>query len=757
LTKLEIMKIKPNSPCPCGSGKKAKKCCGVSNANINIDRLIDEIFSAVNSKKFPQAIAIFEAAPQHISRNNPELIKAYILGLIGIGHFEKAEELSKRFSSEASFLFSCGTLCYELKEFIAAINFLKKSLTLTPKDPNVLMNLAVTYIALKRYESALTHLRVLESIIGQNDSVAINQAICFTATNRYVEALDSLNQVSEQGKKGPSYKSAEAGYLLTQDEGDLAADIYRQLESDYPQHWKFTLERYKALIVAKKGHQVIEETKYENNAIRQNSFKDWIGVRRRAYLSTSKLTNFINELEDFKKALPSNPYPIEQLARVYEALGYAEGACQQQEALLALDAYDPGYLMWLLYLNTLGDEKILALHVKLIPIIYGSTCINERAAKRRYVKRDKIRVGYVSGDFRRHPVSDFFIPVLDKHNKNEVEVYCYSSTKREDKVTDQIKKSSDHWRGVKDLGALEIQQVVIDDELDVLVDLSGVTEDTKIGIFNCRLAPLQVSWLGYPFSTGIKNIDYKIVDEKTDPEGFTESFYSEKLYRLKNNFSVYSPPVAAKQAKCVAVPPSVNKGFVVFGSYNNLLKVTDDALHAWAKILSQVNESKLFFKAAQFKYDEAQSRVLTIFESHGVEKERIVLVKHFDDLEAHYASFNDVDINLDTFPYNGTTTTCEALYMGVPVIALEGKTHRSRVSYSILESTGAKELVAKNHDEYVKLAVALAKDQNRLKEYRKNIRSNFINSSVMDAKGFTKELEAAYKNMLTSEAINYSR
>ena len=751
------MKTKPNAPCPCGSGKKAKKCCGLSSTGANLSHLIDEMLSAVNSKDFEQAINIYNTAPTSIRGNNTDLLKAFILSSIGIGDFDKAEELSKKFASDASFLFSCGTLCYEQKEFLAAINFLKKALILTPRDPNVLMNLAVSYMGLKRYELALKHLKVLKDSMGHNDSVAINQAICFTAINRYADALDSLNEVSEQGKKGPSYKSAKAGYLVTQDQGDLAAGIYHQLESDYPQHWKFTIERYKALIQAKKGQQVIEETECENNTIRQNSFKDWIGVRRRAYLSTSRLKKFINELEDLKKALPNNPYPIEQLARVYEALGFAEGACKLQEELSALGAYDPGHLMWLLYLDTLDDEKILALHTKLIPILYRSTCINDKAAKRRYVKRDKIRVGYVSGDFRRHPVSDFFIPVLEKHNKNEIEVYCYSSTKREDEVTAQIKKLVDHWRGIKDLDEPEIQQVVIDDEVDVLVDLSGITEDTKIGIFQCRLAPVQVSWLGYPFSTGIKNVDYKIVDVKTDPEGLTESFYSEKLYRLKNNFSVYSPPAAAKKAEFVAIPPSVHKGFVVFGSYNNLLKVTDDALHAWAKILSQVAKSKLFFKAAQFKYEEARDRVLSIFDRYGVEKSRIFLVAHFDKLEGHYASFNEVDINLDTFPYNGTTTTCEALYMGVPVIALKGRSHRSRVSYSLLESTGIEELAAQNHDEYVKLAVELAKDQNRLKKYRKNIRNNFINSSVMDAESYTKELEAAYKNMLTSEAINHSR
>ena len=751
------MKTKPNAPCPCGSGKKAKKCCGLSSTGANLSHLIDEMLSAVNSKDFEQAINIYNTAPTSIRGNNTDLLKAFILSSIGIGDFDKAEELSKKFASDASFLFSCGTLCYEQKEFLAAINFLKKALILTPRDPNVLMNLAVSYMGLKRYELALKHLKVLKDSMGHNDSVAINQAICFTAINRYVEALDSLNEVSEQGKKGPSYKSAKAGYLVTQDQGDLAAGIYHQLESDYPQHWKFTIERYKALIQAKKGQLVIEETNSEDSIVKKNALDMWMAIRKRAYLSTNKLSDFISELKGLKKEFPNNPHPIQQLARVYYALGNVEVSCQLQEELSVLDTYDPGYLMWLLYLDKLKDQEILEFHTRLIPTLYDTTCVNEKANKRKYQQREKIRVGYVSGDFRRHPVSDFFIPVLKKHNKNEVEVYCYSSTKREDRVTERIKSFADHWRGVKDLDEPETQQVVLDDQIDVLVELSGITEDTKIGIFNCRLAPVQVSWLGYPFSTGIKNIDYKIVDVKTDPEGLTEPFYSEKLYRLKNNFSVYSPPAAAKKAEFVAIPPSVHKGFVVFGSYNNLLKVTDDALHAWAKILSQVAKSKLFFKAAQFKYEEARDRVLSIFDRYGVEKSRIFLVAHFDKLEGHYASFNEVDINLDTFPYNGTTTTCEALYMGVPVIALKGRSHRSRVSHSILESMGANELVAQNQDEYVKLAVGLANDQNRLKEYRKNIRNNFINSSVMDAESYTKELEAAYKNMLTSEAINHSR
>jgi len=740
------MKTKPNAPCPCGSGKKAKKCCGLSSTGANLSHLIDEMLSAVNSKDFERAISIYNTAPTSNRGNNTDLLKAFILSSIGIGDFDKAEELSKKFASDASFLFSCGTLCYERKEFLAAINFLKKALILTPRDPNVLMNLAVSYMGLKHYESAIDSLLKLKKLIGQNDSLLVNLGICHSSLSQFEQAKHNLNSVSEEGKQKPTYIAALAGFLCTQNRWDEAILLYEKLEKLFPSHWKFTFEKYKALIQCGKHSDVVKLTKRANDVVRQGSFEAWVSIRRRAFAKTNSLREYLEELSLLHENKPESFFLIQQLIKTYMALADVQNTIKFHEKLHSLNVYDPGYLMWILYTDGLDDDEILKRSKRLYPLMYGAKIEKH---KRQFVKgkKNKLRVGYVSADFYAHPVADFFIPSLMYRDSDKYEVFCYSSTYREDATTEKMKALSDQWRSIKSMTALEAKEIINKDCVDVLVDLSGYTKDSISDVFNYRVCPVQVSWIGYPFSSCLENMDYKIVDFKTDPCDLTESQYSEKLYRMPSIFSVYRARKKAEGILLPNYPPCTKKGHLVFGSYNNLAKVTDNALRIWSKILKAVPRSKLFFKAKQFHYQEAKKRVLDIFLAQGISEDRILFCPHLESVRAHYESFADVDINLDTFPYNGTTTTCESLYMGVPVIALKGKSHRSRVSFSQLTEVGLGDLAADSEDEYVGKAIELANDLNRLIKIRSNLRTDMEKSSLMDAKGFAQNLEAAYFDM----------
>ena len=356
----------------------------------------------------------------------------------------------------------------------------------------------------------------------------------------------------------------------------------------------------------------------------------------------------------------------------------------------------------------------------------------------------RLRVGYVSPDFREHSVSYFLDPVIAGHDRRSFEVFCYAEVVRPDDTTARFRGLSDGWCSTLGMTDAAVAERIRDDAINVLVDLAGHTANNRLLVFAERPAPVQVSWLGYPNTTGLSAMDYRLSDAVADPAGDADALHSETLVRLPNGFLCFAP---AADAPDVGEAPALSAGQITFGSFNNLTKVTPDVVETWAGVLHRIPKSRLVIKSKPLADEKTRERYLGMFGEHGIAAGRIELCSWIASKSGHLGAYERVDIGLDPFPYNGTTTTCEALWMGVPVITLGGDRHAGRVGASILTRVDLADLVAETKAAYVETAVALAGDLDRLSVLRSGLRSRMRRSPLCDAGGFTRDVEAAYRTM----------
>ena len=361
----------------------------------------------------------------------------------------------------------------------------------------------------------------------------------------------------------------------------------------------------------------------------------------------------------------------------------------------------------------------------------------------------RLRIGYVSPDFREHPVGQFLLPLLGQHDHRNFEIFCYAQVTAPDVQTDRLRTYADHWHSLTGLFDPQAAELIREHRIDILVDLSGHTSHHRLLIFAHQPAPVQVTYLGYPNTTGLATMDYRLTDEFADPPGLTESLHSEQLIRLSPCAWCYlpaaSPPVAAR-----------SDGPVTFGCFNNFAKTTEPMLALWGRILASVPESRLLLKARALSSESTRDQVRQSLGRAGIGPERLELRGLEPGYDAHLGLYHRIDVALDTFPYHGTTTTCEALWMGVPVVTLAGQTHASRVGLSLLNNVGLPELVATSEEQYLQLAVSLATDLPRLAALRSTLRERMKNSALMDAPRFARNVEAAYRQMWRSWCANQS-
>lgn len=356
----------------------------------------------------------------------------------------------------------------------------------------------------------------------------------------------------------------------------------------------------------------------------------------------------------------------------------------------------------------------------------------------------RLRVGYVSPDLYTHSVAFFFEPLLANHDPDAVETFCYSDVAKPDATTERLQTLATHWRLTHGISDRELADRIHADGIDILVDLAGHTNNNRLLVFSAKPAPVQVTYLGYPNTTGLAAIDYRLTDSWADPPGQSDVFHSEKLFRLPNGFLSYLPPA---NAPAVAPPPVTTQRHVTYGSFNHLPKITPAVVAAWATLLRATPGARLALKNHSSGSRHAREHCLQLFAENGVAPEQIVFMDRDPTLTAHLDSYGKIDIALDTFPYNGTTTTCEALYMGVPVVTLTGERHASRVGASLLSQVGATDLIAATPQEYVDRALRLAHDPDGLARRRAALRGQMVESPLCNGKRFAADIESAYREM----------
>jgi protein O-GlcNAc transferase len=347
----------------------------------------------------------------------------------------------------------------------------------------------------------------------------------------------------------------------------------------------------------------------------------------------------------------------------------------------------------------------------------------------------RLRVGFISGDFRTHSVAHFFEPILSARDRGAFTYVLYNNAHIQDEVTQRLRAYAGDWRDVWRLTDDALIELIRTDRIDILVDLSGHSLSNRLAVFARRAAPVQVSYLGYPASTGLATMDYRITDAVTDPPVPADDLHCERLLRMPDSqwcFRPFGTPAAPGPL------PAREAGFVTFGSFNNLTKASDTLLRCWVQILVKLPAAHL--RLTRVRSPQRADEIIALFGQSGVAPERIECVAYAND-PPYGQQFEGVDIALDNYPYNGVTTTCESLYVGVPVVSLHGRNCVSRSGLSLLGTLGLGELVASTPEQYVDIAVALGSDLSRLEQLRGSLRSRFEQSSLRDEKRFAANFE----------------
>jgi len=373
---------------------------------------------------------------------------------------------------------------------------------------------------------------------------------------------------------------------------------------------------------------------------------------------------------------------------------------------------------------------------------HGCNAVME-PADRVWEPERRLKIGYVSPDFRAHSVAFFFEPLLRQHSKSSFRIFCYSDVLRPDFVTRRIQPLASIWRDVRQLSDNQLAEQIRADGIDILVDLAGHTAGNRMGVFACRPAPVQVSWLGYPNTTGLSAMDYRFTDIWADPPGETEFLHTETLVRLPGGFLCYDP----HNDSVMEGMSRDDKAPITFGSFNNLAKVTPEVISVWSALLNAVPDARLLLKTKPLRDVAVREHVYSLFLEQGIARDRVELRGWVPGRGDHLGLYSRVDVALDTFPYNGTTTTCEALWMGVPVVTLAGCVHAGRVGVSLLSQVGLAELIARDREDYVALAARLAGDPHRLAELHSGLRTRVAASALCDARAFAGHVEEAYRKM----------
>jgi predicted O-linked N-acetylglucosamine transferase (SPINDLY family) len=417
----------------------------------------------------------------------------------------------------------------------------------------------------------------------------------------------------------------------------------------------------------------------------------------------------------------------------------------------ALSAYDTALSLRPDYADA-HSNKLLALHYGAFDArgaiaaqarAFGAS-VNRAGAPQAFanppVPDRRLRIGYVSGDLRRHPVGYFLQSILRNHASDAVEVFCYSNNLKDDDLTASFQSDADHWRRLRGLTDEAAATLIRADAIDILVDMSGHTALNRLPLFARRPAPVQVSWLGYFGTTGLTAMDYVLADRFVVPPGEDDAF-TEQVWRMPGSYLCFMPPDMDVPVRSRDV-----QGPITFGSFNNLAKLSSHTAALWARVVQSVPQSRLLLKTSQLADAAVCQAVRERFAGHGIEADRLVLEGPSPRADL-LASYNRVDIALDPYPYGGGTTTAEALWMGAPVVTLRGGTWTGRVSESILSSVGLSDLVAGSQEAYVDLAATLAANQDRRTALHATLRSRLEASPFCDGEGFTRQLEDAWRAM----------
>lgn len=635
-----------------------------------------------------------------------------------------------------------GILAMQAHNPAAAVDAINRAIDINPHDAAYYLNLGNAYQALGRSEEALKNFRLAVKVnrVWPDGHYALGLAL--VRANLLHEAAVEL---AETTRLAPLNAQAfnELGIVLARaGRMDEAAEAFRQttrLRPDYADAYNnlgnVRLSQGRVDEAIGRYRKAIE-LKPENYHAHAH-----LGI---AYSRMGKTNESIQWLERAVQLKPDSADAQNNLGNAFLVGGQVQRALDDFQAALRLDAnYAPAISNYLLALNydpEITPQRIADEHrtwaARLENVPRAATGFDNTPDADRV-----LRVGYVSPDFRTHPVAAFMFAALAKGNRERVVSILLADVTVADAMTRQIESLAHAWHNTTGLSHDQIAELARRERIDILVDLSGHTAGNRLGVFVLRPAPVQATYIGYPATTGLTSIDYLVTDDLVDPPG-EEPLYSESLVRLPGGFSCYTP---REDAPAVGPLPAIGSGRVTFGTLHNLAKLNDRVLGLWARVVRAVPGSRLLI-ARDVLTGHIAETITRELELQGLAPDDFELRNEFP-AGGHQALYHEIDIALDSMPWSGHTSACEAMWMGVPTVSLVGGRHASRMVASVLTQAGMSDWLAKDADEFVAIAVRAASDLDRLASLRSGLRQQMAASALCDSDRFAGELEDAYRGM----------
>lgn len=662
------------------------------------------------------------------------------------GRFTEAEGIYRQILAQQPnyhpALHLLGVLAHQVNQNDVALDLIRRAVQLSPATAEYPSNLAMVLSALGRYQEAADSARSALRLRPEFADAQVNLGYALALLGESDQAISAFREAI---RIAPDNAQAHGNLARTlQRNGMLAEAIAAFGRAISLQPGRADLHNGLGLTLESEG-RISEALDAFRAAIRCNPrFTDAHNNLALAFHAKHRFDEAISAYRDALSLKPSNPRILNNLGNALRETGDLAGAIATLRLAADLSAIDPtphSNLIYSMHYQPGVDQHALRAEEQRWSLKYAAPI--KPLIKPHTNLRDpdrKLRIGYVSPDFRDHCQSFFTLPLLRNRDRGRFEVTCYSNVFRPDAVTAQIQQQVDHWRDISILSDQQAADLVRADHIDILIDLTLHMSANRLLLFAHKPAPVQASWLGYPGSTGLETIDYRVSDPYLDPPGMDESVCAEQTIRLSNAFWCYAPP---SEEPAVGQLPANRNGHITFGCLNSFYKINDEVLALWSEVLKKVSTSRMLILADEGKH---RTRMLEAISSMGIDPSRITFEVECPRT-AYLDLYNRVDISLDTFPYNGHTTTLDSLWMGVPVVTFPGSMAVSRGSFSILQNVGLTELIGSGREQYVTIAAELANNPEKLSTIRSALRERLRASPLMDAARFTKDFEEKLHQM----------
>ncbi|HEX8524299.1 MAG TPA: tetratricopeptide repeat protein [Tepidisphaeraceae bacterium] len=710
---------------------------------MDIDRLMEAAIQHHQRGDLAAAAALYQQVLQQAPNDADAL---HLLGLIRHNQGQLPESLSLfQRACEADpdgpvYQVSLGRALLDAGHLDQALAVLQRAEARAPQTPELQTLLGINWQQLGRHEHAVAHLK---RAIEQNPQdvtahhrlgLAYAQQRQFELARKHLEQAVALAPTFAMAQVHLGGVLHEMGNLAPARDVLARAVVLAPANPEAHYNHGLVLQALKEYAAAEAGYRrALQLAPHYVEAL--NNLGLLLMLQRRT-LDALALHRRAVELR------PTHSKARCSLATHLFALGMVGEAIKEFRHSLAQNPADPVTHMLLAFSLNYHDRctppEVFQEHVRWAS--HHATCrstppphLNDPEANR------KLRIGYISADFREHPVGFFIAPVLAHLDRTQFDIIGYSNSESGDELTSAIQSQCSQWLEVSSLSDDALAEQIRRDQVDVLVDLSGLTADNRLTALACKAAPVQVTHFGYPNTTGMRAMDYRITDALADPPGATEQWNVEKLWRLPQIAWCYSPHGASPE---VQPPPVLKQGFITFGTLNNISKISDASLKLWAQLLHAVPRAQLMLQVPE----GGEERVVGVLGRAGVGRERLRIAGRPGRSE-YLALHHQIDVYLDPFPYNGGVTSCDAMWMGVPIVSLAGETYVSRQGVALLTQVGHPELVAKDEADFLKIATELAGDVERLKGLRQTLRQKLQDSPMMNFGQFAKDLGEAYRGM----------